>query len=383
MSVARSRELIVPLSAIAIVAALSIVAAVLSAPGSSGLPPGSSFSKDASGSAAAYLTLEAIAPGIRRSFDAISLFAADPSDTVLILASPTERASEQDRRALQAFIARGGIVLVTGCEGASFIADGAATAGEEFSAAREFAVSLPSPIAEGAPRISMASPCRQPLLGPPYVTLYGDDRAQVVKAARIGEGLVVWWAGNTPLSNSSIDAPGHLELLLNIAGGDRTIVWDEFYHGQRRSLWSYARPTPLPWALAQLALAALVAGAMYVRRRMPVREPYAESRTSPLEFVETMATLYRRAKSAREAAMTARHRLRRLLAEATGLAPGVSDDRIADAAAARFPVDRGALRRALREAEEAGAAPAIEPARALAVVRQLQRFAAAVDHRGG
>ena len=383
MPVTRSRELIVPLAAIGIVAILAIAGAMLSPPGSSGLPPGSSFSKDGDGSAAAYLMLQALSYPVRRSFDAISLLSLDPAGTVLILANPIEPASEQDRRALMAFVSAGGTVLVTGCGGGSFLADRAAITGDPIATPREFDAALPSPLTAGVPRVSMASPCPQPLLGPQYVSLYVDDRAEAVKAARIGSGLAVWWADHTPLSNTSIDAPGHVELLLNLAGRDRAIVWDEFYHGQRRSLWSYTRQTPLPWMLAQLGLAALIAAAMYVRRRMPVREPYAESRTSPLEFVETMASLYRRAKSAREAAVTARHRLRRVLAEATGLSPGAADERIADAAADRFPVDREELKRALREAEEAGGGGDVDPGRALALVQQLQRFAAATDHKGG
>jgi hypothetical protein len=201
----------------------------------------------------------------------------------------------------------------------------------------------------------------------------------VVKAARIGNGAAIWWAGNTPIANDAIDDKGHLELLLNAVGSrDRAIVWDEFYHGQRRSLWSYTRQTPLPWLLAQLGVVALVAAAMFVRRRRPVREAYNESRTSPLEFVETMAGLYARAGSAREAVAVARHRLRRLLIDATGLASGVTDERLAAAAAARFRIDGADLARTL---DASGDIATIE--RALPIVRQLQAFAAVVDRRGG
>src|SRR5262249_31325178 len=123
--------------------------------------------------------------------------------------------------------------------------------------------SLPSPLTQGVPRIAMTPPCAPPRLDPQYVTLYANDRVDAVKAARRGRGLAVWWAGNTPIENEWIDAEGHLELLLNVMGPSHgTIVWDEFYHGQRRSLWSYARATPLPWVAAQIGLAAFVAAAM-------------------------------------------------------------------------------------------------------------------------
>jgi hypothetical protein len=307
------------------------------------------------------------------------------------MADPREPASEQDRRSLQAFVAAGGTVLVTGCVGASFLS--ALSAPEPGSVARrtprgelEYGIrpALPSPLTAGAPRIAMSPPCAPPLLDPQYVTLYASDRVDVVRAARLGRGLAVWWAGNTPIANDSIDSEGHLELLLNVTGPrGRTIVWDEFYHGRRRSLWSFARATPLPWLGVQLGLAAVVAAAMYVRRRVPVRERYVESRTSPLEFVDAMATLYRRAGSAREAVITARSRIRRLLVEATGLSAAATDDHLAAAAATRFPVDAQALRSALQASALTESSPAMSPDEALPLVRPLQALGSLIDRRGG
>jgi hypothetical protein len=390
MSVARSRELIVPIAALAAVVVLSAIAAVLSPP-SSGFASGSSFSKDADGSAAAYLTLQSIGYRMRRSFEPLATVDASPFDSVIVLADPREPASEQDRRALQAFVAAGGTVLVTGCLGESFLsapaaADLASVAPGPRSGDLERGLrpALPSPLTRGVPRIAMSAPCAPPRLDPQYVTLYANDRVEAVKAARLGRGLAVWWAGNTPIENEGINADGHLELLLNVAGPrNRTIVWDEFYHGQRRSLWSYARATPLPWAAAQIALAAFVAAAMYVRRRVPVRERYVEPRTSPLEFADAMAALYGRAGSAREAVMTARARLRRLLVEATGLSAAAADDRLAAATAARFPVDADALRSALEASGRAESSPKMSPDAALPLVRQLQTLGTSIDRRGG
>src|SRR5262249_35104766 len=156
--------------------------------------------------------------------------------------------------------------------------------------------------------------------GSRYTTLYGDGGVAAVQFMRAGSGLIMWWSGPTPLVNATISDPGNLELLLNAVGtAGRTILWDEFYHGQRRSLYSYAKQTPLPRAAAHLALVLVVAGAMYARRRAPILERPVESRASPLEFVDTMAGLYARANTARDTVVTARLRLRRLLADATGL----------------------------------------------------------------
>src|SRR4029078_9309292 len=105
-----------------------------------------------------------------------------------------------------------------------------------------------------------------------FLSLYGYGQASVGKAARIGTGTAIWWAANSPIGNDAIDAEGHLELLLNAVGPrTRAVIWDEFHHGQRGSLWSYSRHTPLPWLLAQLGLVAVVAAAMRGGRRVPRR----------------------------------------------------------------------------------------------------------------
>jgi len=383
----RSRAIAVAALGLALVVALSATVSVLAPPSSDGLAPGSSFSLDPDGSAAAYATLQSLGYQVNRSFESISSLAVTPSSTVLILADPKEAASEGDRRALQTFVSAGGIVLVTGCEAASFLSSGEAAQPPDLAGGfdeRPFDAAFPSPLTTGAPRISMDSLCASGDRDARYTPLYRDGGVSVVWAARIGQGLAVWWAGTTPIVNRAIDEPGHLELLLNVVGpAGRAILWDEFYHGQRRSLYSYAKLTPLPWLLAQAALIAAVAAAMFVRRRAPVLDRFVEPRTSPLEFVDTMAGLYARAGTAGDAVTTARARLRRLLLDATGLAASVDDVRLAAAAAGRVQVDASQLEAALRASERQDGGLKMTAAEALPLVRRLQAFASALDRRGG
>ena len=376
MPVTRSRDLTLVAAAIAFVAIITIAGAVLAPDAANDLPQGSSFSRAPSGTAAAYLTLQSIGYTVSRSYEPLPSVTATPASTVLIIADPAEPASNQDRRAVQTFIAAGGTVLVTGCSGATFLSSATAGLGQSSAQPRIYKAGFPSPLSAGAPAISMTSGCAPALLGPRYVPLYADGADAVVWFSRIGGGLAVWWSGNTPIENRSIGREGHLELLLNIAGSrDRRILWDEFYHGQRRSLWSYASRTPLPWALAQIALVALVAGAMFARRRGPIRARFVEARTSPLEFVETMAGLYARAPSAAAAVALARVRLRRRLLELTGLRPDATDERLAAVACARTRIPPDDLRRVLEAAGQAGSDSSITPEAALPLVRQLQAFA--------
>jgi hypothetical protein len=378
MPATRPRELRLAAAAVALAIVLAIAGAVLAPQAPDDLPAGSSFSRAPSGAAAAYLTLQSIGYTVRRSYEPLSSLALSP-ESVLIIADPGEPASTQDRRALQAFVAAGGTALVTGCGGATFLSSTALGRGEPFQEPRVFAARFPSPLSAGAPSISMTAGCPAADLGAQYLSLYGDTRDGGVRFSRIGRGLAMWWSGNTPVENASIEAAGHLELLLNAVGPrERAIVWDEFYHGQRRSLWSYVIATPLPWGLAQLALVAGVAAMMFLPRRTPIRERVVEARTSPLEFVETMAGLYARAPSASASAAVAlaRARLRRLLVEATGLSPAATDASVAAAAAPRISMPKGELRQLLESADRAGSDPLTPAQTALPLVQRIQTIAA-------
>jgi len=384
MPIRLSREVTVAVSGLALVVALSLTAAILSPPAVEGLAPGSSVSAEPDGSAAAYATLQSLGYQVNRSFEAMATLRTEPTSTVLLLADPKEPASNGDRRALQSFVAAGGTALITGCSGASFLAALHAAGVGRAIDERSFTAGFPSPLSAGAPRISMEAGCLWSDAAARYTVLYGDDRGAAVRFARIGTGLVVWWAGNAPIANRAIDGPGHLDLLLNVVGPPgRTILWDEFYHGQRRSLYSYARLTPLPWLLAQTLLIAIVAAAMYARRRAPVLDRFVQTRTSPLEFVDTMAGLYARAGTAGDAVATARARLRRLLLEATGLASSVDDQRLAAAAAGRLRIDESELDAALRRSGSPDMDGHVTAHEALPLVRRLQTVAAALDRRGG
>ena len=365
MPVIRSRELAVALAGLSLALVLSLTAALLAPESNGNLPAGSSLSKATDGSAAAYLTLEAVGYSISRSYEPVASLAVDPASTVLIVADPAEAASNGDRRAVQTLVAAGATIIVTGCLGGSFLAEGVAapaSAGER----REFPALHPSPLTAGVPKISIEPRCLRPDLASRYLPLYGSGGSDVVRIARIGSGLAVWWADNTPFA---------------IGPKGRSILWDEFYHGQHRSLYSYAKQTPLPWLGLQLGLVTMAAAFMYVRRRAPVLERPVTPRVSPLEFVDTMGDLYSRVDTAADAVAAARARLRRLAVEATGVTPLAGDERLAKALAARTGSSAAELTQLL--ADSSAAARPMRPADALSLVRRLQACAAAVARTKG
>jgi hypothetical protein len=387
MRSARTGELTVIAFAVVVVVVASMTAALGGASTDDTLPAGSSFSYAGSGTAAAYQTLQRLGYSVRRSTEPVLSYSAGHETAsaghetaVLVLANPGEPASNQDRRAIRTFLANGGVVLSTGCAGATFLSSDASEKVAPLSLANTYTARHSSPLTRDAPSISMTAGCENPRLDDRYAPVYGRGPVDVVYEARIGQGAAIWWAGTTPIENATIDAPGHLELLLNAIGPrPRTIVWDEFYHGQRASLWSYLARTPAPWALAQLAIVSAVAAMMFVRRRLPIRGRVAAARTNPLEFVDTIARLYTLAGSGAAAVDVARTRLRRLLLATTGVPQTASDAQLADAAAARVRMPSDELRELLETAERSSMGLFNSPEAALPLVRRMQAVAARIN----
>ena len=235
---------------------------------------------------------------------------------------------------------------------------------------RTFSARFRSPLSAGAPAISMSAGCSSPELDRSYFRFTETPRGEAVFFSRVGRGLAVWWSGTAQIENRSIEQAGHLELLLNIVGSrDREILWDEFYHG----------PATLALVLRDRHAAAMGTRAgrpgrgwrrrcwRGAARRSGIR---LSSRAIAARVVETMAGLYARAPSAAAAVALARARLRRLLLEATGLSPSVSDARIADAAAARVSIPKDELRDVLEAADWAGSDPLTPAETALPLVEK-------------
>ncbi|HEY8536035.1 MAG TPA: DUF4350 domain-containing protein [Vicinamibacterales bacterium] len=365
-------------------------------------PRGSTFSASPTGAKAAYLLLHRLGYRVERSLVPFAALRLDPQRDLLIITARPFDLSAADRRAVAAFLDGGGIVLATGAA-----LDAMPSAGllprkvshpdedrkekdEESNAwsaalpmTEPYRAVLPGPLTRGVPSVAMAPELRIASPPPPYVAVYEGEAGVGVAAARIGRGLAIWWAGPDPLLNATIQGRGHLELLLNVLGppGGRRIIWDEHSHGYARSLWAYIAGTPVPAALAQLALLGVVAWFTYARRHLPLRMPPEHVRASPLEFVEAMARLYGRAGAASGAVEVARTRTRRLLAAMSGLPASVSDDRLAAAASPRIGVPASTIAAALRESAAVDNAT-VSTREALELVQSLQDLASRAVHRG-
>ena len=338
--------------------------------------PGSTFATGAQGARAAYLVLQELGHEIVRSFEPATAIESEPSRTTLVLAAPVEGPSQGDRQALDAFLHDGGVVLAFGRSAAAFLPGVTMHPGDTSQKTLEtFAASLPGRLTRGARELTAYRSSR-PSLDPAYVPVYGGRDAPAVVTARLGAGQVIWCLDETLAQNGGITRGTSVQFITNAAGlpGSRRLLWDEYYHGQRRSFWSYVADTPLVWGAAQAGLIAVVAVVGISRRRGPVRARTVEPRTSPLEFIDTMGSLYERAGNRRAAVDAIRQSVRRRLALLVGLSPSAGDDQLAAAVAPRLGIDANEVRAVLGNSADALRRGVAGDQEAVSIVAELQEL---------
>jgi hypothetical protein len=205
---------------------------------------------------------------------------------------------------------------------------------------------------------------------------YGCAGSPAVVEYEYGSGHVVWWAGSNPLENGSIERGQNLDLLLNSLGprDGRHFYWDESLHGETRTVWSFAGGPALTILRAGLLGLALLVVLSFSRRSGPVREVPAPVRSTPVEFVEALGSLYRKADASSTAVSIAWERFRRKALKLCGMrAQGVSSEVLGRVLRRRFPNASESLEADLAICEEAAGNEAISPREALRMVQLLSR----------
>jgi hypothetical protein len=374
-----SRDLVVVLAAVALMLLVAGATTVIAPPDEGIGLRGSSLSSGSAGAKAGFLLLRQLGYVVQRTFDPMVSLDANPATDILVLMAPQQPPSQLDIAALTQFIERGGVAIIA--EGQAWLPSLKRSAVRRSSASTPTAV-VASPLALGAPTIRMDHITAGGEPQPPFTTIYADGRGAAVVAGRIGKGRVIYWSSALPATNAAVDEPGHVELLVNAIGPplDRRVLWDEHYHGHRRTAWSYAAGTPLPAALAQLAVIGLAAVLTVSFRRRPLRAVPDPPRTAPLEFVDTMGGLYERAGATTTAVTVALAHLRRRLIAVSGLPADADDASLAATAAGRAGLSAESLAALLARARDAARGPLTATA-ALAVVRALQQASGTVDRQ--
>lgn len=347
----------------------------------------STYSSQSGGAQAAYRLLQALQYPVRRwESPPTELIGADTGNILLILAEPLQPPSDKERQALADFVEAGGHVLFTGANIKDYFADAEVSGDHPDPKFETLNPAFPNRITRDAGRVSMQRRASWGPLTAAQLSLYGlPDSSAVVSWAR-GDGEILWWAGSTPLTNSGITREDNLRFFLNSVAnwsGDAPyqIYWDEYFHGQRSSLWSYVRKTSLAWSVFQVGILALAVLFTFSRRSGPVYVPVEQSRLSPLEFVDTLGGLYERAGAASLAVSVSYSRLRTLLNRQLNLPSNTSDAQLVIAAEQRLAWKDSGLGVLLRRAGAARSAPKFSSHEGLEIVQELEQFAARLGVR--
>jgi hypothetical protein len=346
-------------------------------------PVPSIYASGSGGARAAYLLLRDLHFDVRAweeppaGLTALATQLATPA--VLILAEPSESPSKADVASLRKFVEAGSRVLFCGASIAKFFPKAEVSDPVEGIEWKEFSANLPSATTRGADRVVLRPEVYWGTPGASQLPLYGTDDSAAVVSWRIGKGEVLWWAGATPLTNAGITKSGNLNLFLNSVGASHTneampIYWDEYFHGQRESLFSYVEKTPVVWAGVQILLVAVILLFTFSRRSGPIVMPGSVSRLSPLEFVDTMGALYQHAGASSIPVDVSRRHLRLQLTRRLGMPSATPDADLARVAAERLHFDRASLFETLNRASGAAAVPKLRTRDALTLVQDLERY---------
>jgi hypothetical protein len=348
-----------------------------------GIP--STYSTANNGAQAAYLLLRELGYRSERWEKSPTELPVNSAGNILILAGPSDFPDKTEREALLTFVKSGGWIIYAGNFPFLFLETGAVTP-QPLQASNLIAESypalVPSAFTRGIPEITLFATDRWVTSDGSQVPLYGKSDASVVVTWRLEKGRILWWAAPTPVTNTGITRSGNLTFFLNsinaaqpgAAPEQTTVLWDEYFHGYRGSLWDYFQETPVPWAIYQLALTALFVFVTFGRRSGPLYSPAMTSRLSPLEFVDTLGDLYRRARAGQAAVRVAYSRFRVHLTRRLALPASISNMQLDAAVRERLGWKQPGLFDTLQRAEKGSHAGDLAAADALKIVQALEHY---------
>jgi hypothetical protein len=337
----------------------------------SGIP--SSYSAQPRGGKGAYLLLGELGYRVQRWDRPPSMLPAEAANHTLVLALPRHSPSQEEKEALRLFLQRGGRILATGFTSAQFLPGAEADFEPLVSpVGKEYQPQLLTSLTRGG-AIRMAPGAYWKKASTDHLVHYADEGRPILVSYKVGPGEVIWWASSMPLSNAEIAHAGNLSLLLNSLGDARSthVYWDEYFHSDRKTLWSYFRTPPIMFGLAQGGLVALALLLTYSRRNGPIYPVNEPTRLSPLEFVETLGGLYRQAKATRVALEVPYLRFRTLATRQLGLKSDIASHDLARAIRNRLGYKDDSLQDLLQAIESALRDPELPEARALGLAQEL------------
>jgi len=297
---------------------------------------------------------------------------ADP-ETVVILAQPLSDEKET-KKAIRQILERGGRVLSTGTMGGEILPGAATVPPKEFNfAACKLDPEGGSALADSG-EVWMIPEASWHVGIPAHRVDYSCAGNPAVVEYGWSKGQIVWWASSTPLENGALARAHNLDLFLNSLGprvGHR-FYWDESLHGELRSSWSYITGPSMAllwWGLIGVSLLTIFS---FSRRSGPLRDLPAPPRATPIEFLEALGSLYRKAGAASSVMAIAWERFRRQSLRLCGLrGQQMSAAEVAMVIRRRFPQADASLEADLAACEEASLGESITPRAAFKLIQRL------------
>ena len=369
---AKDRKLLLWCVGIAI--ALAVATGFLLPNGNNDNPLPSTYLAGQHGARAAYETLLRSNYQIERWERPLSELAATAGpETVVILAQPFSREPEEIK-AVRKIVERGGRVLSTGYMGGFILPAEASDTPKEFHFAACKLESEGLDALAGSGEAWMVPEATWKEGNPAQRVEYACAGNPAVVEYDWGKGHIVWWASSTPLENGSLSRAHNLDLLLASLGprAGHRFYWDESLHGDIRSVWSYAGGVAWNSLWIGLPVLALLIVFSFSRRSGPVRDLPPPPRATPIEFLEALGALYRKARAASTAVSVAWERFRRhslRLCGQRGSKMGAAE--LAAVIRRRFPRADASLEADLAACEEAAWAETANPHQALKLIQTL------------
>jgi hypothetical protein len=178
-------------------------------------------------------------------------------------------------------------------------------------------------------------PSLRPLRGPTAregVSVFASPDGPVLSRLRRGKGEIVLCSLPELFQNGLLGKADHLALLEQLAGSGRAVFFDEYVHGIETGAGTMEilRQWGFGPFIAMIVLAALVA---FWRRRVrvgPEEDDARETRVEAVDFVDSLAVLYRRMMPRRHALTLYAKTFEKAVAVQTGLRDDALQARVAE-----------------------------------------------------
>lgn len=287
----------------------------------------SSYNVQRRGAKAAYLLLQKSGYAVERWKQPPAQLPTDASGVTLVLAGPEFYPRAEEMSGIIRFLLRGGTVLIAGVQPDSYVPQSSAESGSLRVGFAECKAVAPTRLTRGGPISQDGDLIWGSAHDTALVHFTDDHEKPVVVSYAMGQGRVIWWASALPLTNAGVRDRHNLDLLLNSIGDSRRILWDEYYHEQHALHAEHTSNPAQMWALAQAGFLGLLVVLTFSRRSGPVVPLVRESRLSPLEFVETLGSVFHRAHGTQVAVEIAFSRFQQVAARRLGIrgTAGASD----------------------------------------------------------